>query len=267
MKKIIRFFMLLLLGLFLRTLCPFEAEAAVYQSIPLEKTKIGTRYFCSDINDDIYVYTGKTSKKTKVTTKTVYGGVTNGSYVYYANGSWNSTKKNVYRYQLSTKKRKLICRLPMKELIGVYGSQLFFVKEDKDTKRWSTYSYHMSTKKTRLILKDVDAKAYGAYVFGRINYGSGAKDLKIYNASSKKRIVISKSALAYQRIGDYIYYADAVKKTNTEYEVRVARYHMKTGKSRYIGDETIYCTKVYHLTADTISYRKYSGIYDYKKYR
>ena len=265
MKKIIKFLMLLIVGVCLNSICSFEAEAAVYQPVPLEKTKIGNFYFCSDVNDDIYIYTGKT-KKTKVTTNQAYGGVTNGVYVYYASARWDNAKKTIYRYQISTKKRKQICKLTMTELIGVYKSEIFYVKQDSKTKKYNTYSYNMASKKSKLILKGVRAKAYGPCIYGRMENGKTSQALKVYDASVKKRTTVGADTLACKRIGLYVYYARVVKKAKEGYEVRVSRYNLKTRKNSYVGNKIIKCSKVYDLTENVISYKKYDGTYDYRKY-
>lgn len=272
MAKKIKCFLLMLSALFICSLFTVSAKAAPYQMITHQKVKIDKYYFSYGDDTKVYYSTSKTAKG-KAITGTNVSAVTNGKIVYYANGRLGGDGLNVYRYEISTKRKtKVKYVLHGEKLIGCYNGNLYFLRHNfygnsvHDMEKCHVYSYNIATGKFKKVMDDVFASGDDKYFYGTSIAGyMKPQTLKLFDASTGKTKIIEKNCIFYRKIGSYIYVAKRIS-GNSVYKTRIAKYNLKTGKYTYASSKHFYCRYVAQLYSGKVSYRDKNRSYKEMSY-
>ena len=246
--------MLLLLGTFSVT-----ANAASYQKVTYEKTKIGNYYFWLQ-SDTLYFGKSKSSGKAK---KLHYSSsaVTNGKTIYYAQrasgGVW------VEKYNIKDSRIQSVAFLDdMDEICGLYGRKIFLGGTEKYSITYNLYSYDMDTWKVKKIAGNVRGRAcYGRYLVGVPQVGAVVDvPLYVYDAKKGKLKTVEKSIWSYAVKGKTVYYVKKVSGwwASGNLKVKAYKYNLTTGKKKAL-TKTIQCRDIPRITAKSMTYYDKNG--------
>lgn len=271
MRKITKILLCFITAILMCGVLTVSADAASYQKITQTKVKMSGKYFYCDSNNKIKVAKNATEAGKSITGNYVTG-ITNGVYIYYG-ATTQSDGMNVFRYDVRNGKKIKICYVKHGEsVVGFYDGKLYVTRHNfsgsygHDYTYLSTYQYDVATKTLRKAVDNIVAEGYDKYMYGMPNTGAMMTlPFKVFNASTKKVTVVDRNAIAYNRLGSYIYVARAVP-YGAGFKVRVAKYNLKTGKYTWATSKTFVCQYVNKLYSGKVSYRDLNGRYKEMRY-
>ena len=272
MKRKIQKMFLIVFMMLIFCIPAVRAEAASNRSLCVApsfvgKEKIGKWYFEQKFENGSWkLRFGKTkSAKGKVIIADYSGAVTDGTDVYYGvhRGSryGKGSKLDIYKYHLSSGKRKKVLTIPYAlSLEGVYN-HLYYVNVWGEYGWGASYVYNPRTKKLKKIEDSIIRGSYGKYmIISTAGDTLSAKPLLAYNAGTKKIKTISEGIHpdACYITGHYVYYIEQKynQKEQKEY-LKFYRYDITSGTRKALSSRKIHYTYSGYITEWTKKYACY----------
>lgn len=238
LDTIMKKFSFLLVMITALSLTPIVSNAATTEYIGYQdKTKIGDYYVWID---DSGLYCSKSQNSTpkqiaKKASDCYLTAVSDGKNIYY--GISKKNKLYLYKCLPSGSNKKYLGSVKNGDSVhGYYNGEIIYSKSSPDDCTLiHSYRYNIKSKKSKLVASNLEFKdCYGYYYLGIPNSGDMCPlPLKLYNAKSKKLILLDKSTIGATIHKNNVYYASMVSYSTSDntWKFKIKKYNVKTGKT------------------------------------